>query len=190
MENFAVRRSALRMWLLAIAGVPLVVIALDVLYRRRFIRFLSDLIFSPSDPQLLEPRDVIWAVVMLAIGVGFSGFGLKELVAPKAVVEGDASGLRVRLRGPFREPDLLAWDDVDDLVADSLEDEGERIPVMAIKVLRRDHLPDDPFGARWLDDHTLAVLASDWERSPEEVVARLEEVALAASRAVPPSEPV
>jgi hypothetical protein len=61
---------------------------------------------------------------------------------------------------------------------------------MAIKVLRRDHLPDDPFGARWLDDHTLAVLASDWERSPEEVVARLEEVALAASRAVPPSEPV
>ena len=80
--TLVVKRSALKMWLMALAGIPLLVISLDVLTNRRITRWLTDIIFRPDDIQIYEPRDVIWAWVMAL----FSGFivlwGLKELFFP------------------------------------------------------------------------------------------------------------
>ena len=61
-----VRRSAVRMWLLAIGAIPLLVIAVDVLYDRDLTKWLSDRMFpNPADLQIYEPRDVIWAWAMM-----------------------------------------------------------------------------------------------------------------------------
>jgi hypothetical protein len=178
------------MWLLALAGIPLVVLGLDVLYRRRLTNFLSGLIFSPSDPQLFEPRDVIWAIVLLAIGLTLSGFGLKELLAPRPVVRADLSGLALPLGGPFRAPVTIPWSAIDDIGAETLEDDGDLIPVMWLRMVDRSVIPPDPWAARWIDRSTLAILASDWELPAAEVAQRVADVAVASARPpVPPAPP-
>ncbi|MEX1043689.1 MAG: hypothetical protein WD020_03535, partial [Acidimicrobiia bacterium] len=68
MKPVVIRRSAVRMWTLALAGVPFVVLAVDVLTRRRLTDALREILFRPEDTQLFEPRDVIWAWVMLICG--------------------------------------------------------------------------------------------------------------------------
>jgi hypothetical protein len=175
------------MWLLALAGIPLVVLGLDVLYRRRLTNFLSGLIFSPSDPQLFEPRDVIWAIVLLAIGLTLSGLGLKELLAPRPVVRADSSGLGLPLAGPFRPPVTIPWLAIDDIGAETLEDDGDLVPVMWLRLLDRSAIPPDPWAARWIDRSTLAILASDWELPAAEVAQRVADVAVASAR--PPTTP-
>lgn len=179
------------MWLLALAGIPLVVLGLDVLYRRRITNFLSGLVFASSDPQLLEPRDTIWAIVLLLIGLILSGFGLKELLAPKPVVTADKEGLRLRLSGPFRAPTTIPWEAIDDIGAEIVDDDGDLISVMWVRLLDQSPIPADPWGARWIDASTLAVLASDWELPANEVAEKVADVAVEVSRvfAPPPPEP-
>jgi hypothetical protein len=179
--KLVVRRSALRMWLLAVAGVPLTVLGIDVLYQRRVINFFSELVFT-SDPQLVEPRDRIWAVAMLLVGLSFSVWGLKELIAPRSVLEADFNGLRLRLRGPFRPGDRVPWDQVEDVDAEVLDDEGDRVSVLLVEVKQPEKLPVHPYGARWLDKWTLAILAADWDRSPRYVADAITELALTAAR--------
>jgi hypothetical protein len=192
MTTFSVNRSGLRMWLVAMAGIPLVVLGLDVLYRRRITNFLSGLVFGSTDPQVFEPRDVIWAIALLIIGLTLSGFGLKELLAPRAVVTADADGLSLRLAGPFRPPVVIPWASIDDIGAEVLEDDGDLVPVMWVRLLDRAQVPSDPWGARWIDPQTVAVLASDWETAAHQVAEKVSDVAVEVSRAAagpPPSSP-
>ena len=161
-----VKRSAVKMWLMAMGGIPLLVISLDVLTNRRITNWLREIIFRPEDTQIYEPRDVIFAWAMLL----FAGFlvlwGLKELFIPTRVIECKPEGLALKLSGPLRPPSVVRWDDVDDVYPGEIRDEGARVPLLIVKVLSRDALPDNPWGARWLDDERLGMLAEDWSRSP------------------------
>lgn len=153
------------MWVMALAGVPLVIIGVDVVSRRRITDALRAILFRPEDTQIFEPRDVIWAWVMLVSGLVLVGFGLKELMFPAAVVEADTRGVRVRLSGPFRSATAIPWQGILDLGSGSVADEGDRLPVVWLRLADPDLAPDEPWGARWLDDNTIAILASDWDRS-------------------------
>ncbi|HEY7565174.1 MAG TPA: hypothetical protein VIA81_09635 [Acidimicrobiia bacterium] len=185
-EQLTVRRSGLRMWLWAISGVPLIVLGVDVLFRRRLINALSSVVFNPNEPQLIEPRDVIWAVVMLAVGLILTGIGLKELVVPRPVVKADRNGLQLHLGHPFARPVLLPWDEIDDVGAEQLNDEGDVIPVMWVRTDRPDQLPRHPWGARWIDHNTIAILGSDWEMKPRQVAELVADVAVNTARTAPP----
>lgn len=182
MQPFVVRRSAWRMWGIAIGGVPLFVIALDVLTQRRLTDVLRALLFRPDDTQLLEPRDVIWAWAMLAVGAALTLWGLKELIAPTAMVRADADGLALKINGPFRPPLRLSWDQVDDVGSGTVEDAGDELPVLWVRLMRPEDLPDDAWGGRPIDDRTLALLASDWDETPTAAARRITEVALASVR--------
>lgn len=184
MNEVVIRRSAMRMWLWALGGVPLVVIAADVLTRRRLTNALREMIFRPEDTQIFEPRDVIWAWFMLVAGLLLVGFGLKELMFPTPVLRADALGLRLKIGGPFRSGRTIGWDDVVDIGSGSVEDEGDRLPVLWVTVSRPEALPSQPWGARWISDDTVAMLASDWDRS---AVRAAEEVAAVALAAVVPA---
>ena len=85
--TLVIKRSALKMWLMAMAGIPLLIISLDALTNRRITNWLREIVFNPEDTQIYEPRDVIWAWVMVL----FAGFivlwGLKELFIPTVVIE-------------------------------------------------------------------------------------------------------
>lgn len=177
-----VRRSALRMWLLAIGGIPLLIISLDVLTQRRITRWLTDIIFRPEDVQIYEPRDVIYAWVMLAFGLFFVLWGLKELFLPTRVVECTDDGLTLRLNGPFRPASVIPWDNIRDVGGEEIEDEGDKVPLFVVGVFNRDELPSNPWGARWIDELELGVLAEDWADDPDQVAERVADYAVESVR--------
>lgn len=182
-----VRRSGWKMWLTAVAGIPLLVIAVDVLTQRRLTDALRQLLFPPNDTQLFEPRDVIWAWVMLVVGVALTGWGLKELLAPTIVVRSDPEGLALGVRGPFRGPWVVPWELVDDIGETTIDDDGDTVRVMWIRVTDPSIIPASIWNGRRIDDRTVAIFASDWE-TPPGVVAR-EAVEWAVARvAAPPAD--
>lgn len=183
MERVRVRRSFVRMWLIALAGVPMLVVAVDILYRRRLYGALSAAIFTPNDPQLVEPRDLIWAVALGGLGLALIVFGVVELLNPRPVVAADGRGLRLHLGHPLARPVSIPWDEVDDVGAEEVNDDGGVVPVLWVRVLKPDRLPANPWGARWIENDTIALLASDWEIPPGLVAERVAEVAVAGAGA-------
>jgi len=180
MEQVSVSRSGLRMWALAVAGVPMAVMGIDLLLRRRIFAALTPLVFT-GDPQLVEPRDVIWAVVLLILGLIFLAFGLRDLLFPAPVMLADGRGLHLQLGHPLSRPVTIPWGEVDDIGSEDLNDDGSVVPVLWIKVSNPARLPANPWGARWIESDTLAVMAADWERHPRLVARAATDVALAAA---------
>lgn len=177
-----VKRSALKMWLMAMGGIPLLVISLDVLTNRRMTNWLREIIFRPEDTQIYEPRDVIFAWAMLLFASFLVLWGLKELFIPTRIIECKPEGLALKLRGPFRVPSLIAWDDIDDVYPGEIRDEGAKVPLLVVKVLDREPLPADPWGARWLDDDKLGMMAEDWSQSPEVIADKIIDCAVEFAR--------
>lgn len=189
MEPFVVRRSAWRMWAVSLIGVPMAVIALDLLTQRRLTTILRDIVFLPENTQLPEPREMVWAVALLVVGLVLCIWGLKELLAPTKVVVADADGLAIKVRGPFRAPLRLSWSEVDDIGSASVEDEGEHLPVLWIRTMEPGSLPAGTWGARPIDDRTLALMSADWEISHVAAADGISRVAVAARQAMPLFDP-
>ncbi|HVR31466.1 MAG TPA: hypothetical protein VMS74_02035 [Acidimicrobiia bacterium] len=185
MTPLVIRRSAFRMWTMSLVGVPFVVLAVDVLTRRRITNALREILFEPEATQLFEPRDVIWAWVMLVSAGIIVIFGLKELMFPSTVVEANGSGLRLKLSGPLRPPTTLSWEQIDDIGSGSVADEGDRLPVLWVRLFEPELVPAQPWGARWIDERTVAMLAADWDRSAVKAAEEITSLALAAVT-VPP----
>lgn len=163
---------------MAIGGIPLLVISLDVLTSRKLTNDLREMLFQPDQTQIYEPRDVIWAWGMLLFGALVVGWGLKELFYPARVVEARPTGLAVRLGRPFQKPSLIPWEQIKDISAVEIEDEDSVLPLLAIEVVGRGDLPSHPWGARWLEERLVGVLAQDWSMKPAEVVEEIEKYAL------------
>lgn len=178
--TLVVKRSALKMWLMAMGGIPLLIISLDVLTNRRITNWLRELIFRPEDTQIYEPRDVIWAWAMLLFSAAIVLWGLKELFVPTRVIEATDEGLSLKLSGPFRPPTTVSWELIDDVRAIQVSDEGDTIPMLSIRVLATGDLPRDPWGARWLGERELALLAQDWSEPPSQIASQIIEFAVEA----------
>jgi len=177
-----VQRSAMRMWLLAIGGIPLLVISVDVLTNRRITNWLREIVFNPNDTQIYEPRDVIWAWAMLLFSAFLVLWGLKELFKPTKVIEARQEGLAVRLRGPLVKADVIPWANVVDIRAGEIVDEGDILLLLRVRVLSRESLPENPWGARWVESRVLGILAEDWSLTPTEVADQLAGYAADAAR--------
>jgi hypothetical protein len=173
------------MWMWALGGVPFVIVATDVLTRRRLTNALREILFRPEDTQIFEARDVIWAWVMLVCGLFVVVFGLKELMFPAVVVEASGQGLRLKVNGPLRRGRTIPWHEIDDVGSGSVDDEGDALPVLWVKVERPERLPDQPWGARWIAEDTIAVLASDWDRTAVRAAEEITELAIESARARP-----
>lgn len=177
-----VRRSGLKMWLLSLAGIPLFVLGADVLRSRRIFTFFQNLIWPNGNAELLEPREYIWAAGLIVIGLTIAVYGVAELINPRPVVSTSDEGIRVRLGHPGARSSTIPWADMIDVGSEELDDEGDPTPVLWLKVAQPARLPAHPWGARWLDSNTIALLASDWERSPTVVAEEIGRAAMAASR--------
>jgi hypothetical protein len=180
--NVVVKRSAVKMWLMAMGGIPLLIISLDVLTNRRITNWLRELIFNPEDTQIYEPRDVIFAWAMLLFAAFLVLWGLKELFVPTRIVECKPEGLALKMRGPFRAASLVDWNDIDDVYPGEVRDEGTKVPVLVVKVLNSRSLPADPWGARWLDDNKVGIMAEDWSQSPRVVADKIIDCAVEFAR--------
>lgn len=180
--TLVVRRSALKMWLMAMGGIPLLIISLDVLTNRRITNWLRELMFRPEDTQIYEPRDVIWAWAMALFASFIVVWGLKELFLPTKVIEATDRGLSLKVSGPFRPATVVPWDLIDDVRGVDIEDDGDTIAMLSIGLLSRGDLPDNPWGARWIGERELALLAEDWSESPQEIADQIVRFAVDAAR--------
>lgn len=189
MDPFVIRRSAWRMWLVALLGVPMIVVALDLLTQRRLTNELRDLLFLPDATQLPEPREYVWAVALLLAGTVLCLWGLKELLAPTKVVQADPAGLRLKIKGPFRPPVVLGWADIVDVGSGTVTDDEEELPVVWIRTDDPALVPDDGWGARPIDDRTFALLASDWELDHVDAAKAISSYVVALRNAAPPPPP-
>lgn len=176
--NVVVRRSALKMWLMAMGGIPLLVISLDVLTERRITRWLTDLIFRPEDVQIYEPRDVIFAWVMFLFGALLVVWGLKELFVPTKVIECRDEGLAIKVNGPFRGPSVVPWNNIRDVGGTEVDDDGDIIPLLVVSVFDRNDLPQNPWGARWVAERELGIMAQDWEEDPQRAAEKIADYAV------------
>lgn len=176
-----VQRSAVKMWLLALGGIPLLVIAVDVLTSRRITNWLRELIFTPEDTQIYEPRDVIWAWAILLFSAFIVLWGLKELFRPTKVIEAKDDGLQIRLRGPLRKPDLVPWGNILDIGPGEIMDEGDVLILLRIELSTRGDLPEHPWGARWLEPRVLGMLAQDWSIAPAQAADQIGQYAVDAA---------
>jgi hypothetical protein len=184
MRTLVVKRSAVKMWVMAMAGVPLLVISLDVLTNRRITNWLREIVFRPDDTQIYEPRDVIWAWVMALFAFFLIIWGLKELFVPTKVLECRDEGLALRIVGPLQPPALIAWDDINDVAGVEIDDDGEKIKLLVIDLLHRGDLPTNPWGARWVNETELGVLAQDWADDPGVVAQEIADYAVENARQV------
>ena len=183
MSEVIVRRSAWKMWRVSIISIPFIVLAVDVLTQRRLTNALRDALFRPDDTQLFEFRDIVWAWVILAAAGGLAVWALRELIVPTKLIEAGSSGIRLQVTAPFHRPLFVAWADIDDIGSAHVDDEGEVLPVLWLRFLSPEIGPEDPWSARWMDENTLAVLASDWETDPIDVARHLTDLAIDVARA-------
>lgn len=181
LEPFAVHRSTLRTWVASLLAIPFIVIGIDVIWRRRIVNWMTERIFT-TDPQLLEPRDKIWAWAMVIVGGAVVAWGLKELFAPVPVIKTDDEGVRVRMRGPFRASTLLPWSALHDIDAGTLEDDGDPVEVLIIEVNDGSLLPTDPWAGRRFDQHTLALYSSEWDTDADAVAGKVADQAVIVAR--------
>lgn len=177
-----VRRSSVRMWLIALGAVPLLIVAVDVITNRRITTWLTELLFRPEDIQIYEPRDVIFAWTMFLFAGALVLWGLKELFLPTKIIEGRDEGLAMKLSGPFRKADVIPWSMVVDIRPGEILDEGDQLPLLLVELLGRGELPEHPWGARWIEARTLGVLAQDWSVEPADVSVQLSEFAVDVAR--------
>ena len=188
MKPLVIRRSAWRMWLVALLGVPMIVVALDLLTQRRLTNELRELLFLADDTQLPEPREYVWAVVLLVVGSVACLWGLKELLVPTKVVQGDEAGLRLKIRGPFRPAFVLPLSDIADVGSGTVDDDGEELPVVWIRVVEAGSVPSDAWGGRPIDDRTLALLTADWELDNVAAAEAVSAYIIAVRDRMPPAE--
>ncbi|MBW3667382.1 MAG: hypothetical protein KY394_07285 [Actinobacteria bacterium] len=181
--SVVVKRSAVRMWLLAIAGIPLLVVSLDILTNRRITNWLRELVFTPENTQIYEPRDVIWAWAMALFAAFLVLWGLRELFVPTKLIESTDHGIWLRVGGPFRGAALVPWEEMTVIRAGHLEDEDDsRAEVLILAMTDPARIVDNPWGARWIAPGQLAILAEDWGQDATAVAQRLTDHALATAQ--------
>jgi hypothetical protein len=63
-----------------------------------------------------------------------------------------------------------------------MDDEGDVVPLLLLGVLSREELPTNPWGARWVKEDQLGILAEDWSEDPQVVATKIIDFAVEAAR--------
>ena len=169
-EKVEFEKSAWRVWLLALLGVPLLLIGADFFFEQKLIEFARKLIYGAEELGATDPRDRIFAALFLIVGATLTLWGLKELVFPRKVLVADEEGVRLAVAGPFRPATLIPWDSLTDLEYEVVDDEGDARPSIRVEVGDRGAIPEHPWGARWVAPEVLVIDTSDWSPAASDIV--------------------
>jgi hypothetical protein len=171
MTRIRVHRSPLRQFLMGIAGLLLLLAAVELVWAHQFT-----LEPETDDNGVVTARgskrrnqDLIVGTAFLLTGVGLVGVALGGLVNPRPVAEVDDKKIRLRIAGPQRLMSI-DWDDVLEVRSGREPGDGRRArPLLMILLREPDAWPEEYWGARrhgpWL-----IVDAESWTKPPEEVV--------------------
>jgi hypothetical protein len=173
MKRVEVIRSALRVWLLSLAGIVFALIGLDVLSSGKFVSVFGGLIYGTEQVPAFEPRDRIFALLAVVGGLVLIVWGLRDLVAPRKLVSAGEEGLRLAVGGPLTKATLVPWSEVGDISPEVVDDDGQQLRALLVQFEDPARLPSDPWSARWVGSHTLMIEAINWSRPVEEVATDL-----------------
>lgn len=174
--RFTVGRSPVRQLLIAIAGMVLLVAALDIVWMHR----LSD---PPSadDAGVLTSKgrterrtDLVWGSLFVVVGSSLVAVGFGGWVRGRSAVELHDDVLRLRVAGPLATMDI-PWKDIVSIRSGKDHDDDGRIPipVLLVEVEDRTEYPDGLWGAVW-EGNTLQVDADGWATTVDDVAIRAE----------------
>ena len=169
-EKVEFEKSAWRVWLLALLGVPFLLIGADLFFEQKLIGFFGDLIYGAEELPAFEPRDTIIAALFVMGGATLTLWGLKELVFPRKVLVADHEGVHLAVSRPFRPAILVPWAKVTDVEYEVIGDEGEQRPTVRVKVSDRTGLPESPWGASWIGPGELQIDAIGWKPPASDIV--------------------
>ena len=162
MNKVEFEKSAVRVWLLALLGIPFLLMGADLFFERKLIGAFGDLIYGAEELPAFEPRDKIVAALFILVGAALTLWGLKELVFPRKVFVADKEGILLAVGGPFQPAVPISWDVLTDLEYVVVDDEGDDVPSIRVEVADRVGLPDHPWGARWVGSNDLLVDTTGW----------------------------
>lgn len=172
MTLFRVDRSPVRLFLFGLAGLLLMLGAIDVMWGH----WLS----TPPDTyngeisskgQNQRRSDYVWGTFMLVGGGALFGYAVATLIRRQPVLVVRDDGLEIAVGPPTDEPKFVPWEAIDyvSCAADHDPDGGPARDVLLIDLNDVGGLPEELWGAEW-DGPRLVVDAEGWERPPEEVV--------------------
>ncbi|MEN8233444.1 MAG: hypothetical protein ABFR89_00795 [Actinomycetota bacterium] len=172
MTLLRVDRSPVRLFLFGLAGLLLMLGAVDVMWGH----WLS----TPPDTYNEEisskgrnqrRSDYVWGTFMLAGGGVLFGYAVTTLIRRKPVLVLREEGIDLALGSPFEEPVFAPWGSIDfvSCAADADPDGGDARDVLFIDFNDPGELPADSWGAEWRGNR-LVIDAVGWERPVEEVV--------------------
>lgn len=169
-ETVEFETSAWKVWLLAILGVPFLLIGADFFFEQKLFGWFRNLIYGAEELPAFEPRDKILAALFVVVGAALILWGLKELVFPKKVLVADDEGIRLAVAGPFRPAVLVPWGVLADVSFEVMDDEGDDRPSILIEVSDRAGLPDHPWGGRWVGERELLIDTAGWSPDAADIV--------------------
>lgn len=170
MEAITVYNSYRRVWTVALSGVVLIMVALDLLVWNGVIAMMADMVYQGEE--VLEARERVWAGILLVAGGTLLIWGIVAAIRIRPVLIAGPDGLQLALRGPFRPLDVLGWDSIEEIFSQPVADKGSLLSSLTIVLSPSSAgltLPSDPWGARWTASHILRVLTSDWSVRAEVV---------------------
>lgn len=172
MRRVVVTRAPLRLWVLALAGVIMMVLAFDAVIGERILPAFGRVVYGPEEAPLQGEELLVWAFAFGIGGAVLAGWALRELVVPRWILAADETGLELpRAEGRAWS---VPWNRVIDLsLGQLMELDG---PIRALFVVLEDPsgIPDQLRGLVRVDHWTLAVHASGWSEPPEVVLEGLQ----------------
>jgi len=174
-----VTRSPVRQFLMGVAGLVLILAAVDIVWLHRLAGppQTNDDGTLTSKGIVQRRGDILWGTVLLVGGGVVVAVAATGLALGRPVVELTDEELRLRLGGPLRNGGPLGtvgipWEEV--IAVRSATHDSDAWPrsrVLVVEVSDPSRLPVDPWGAAWQGD-AIHVDGDSWQVPPEEVAMR------------------
>lgn len=183
MTHLEVDRSISRQILLMLAGLVLVIAAVDVMWAHQLSgppETNDDGAFT-SRGNAQRRQDILWSSVFIVAGGGAVVFGGIGLVRRRGVLELTDEGIRVRVLATSGYLEL-PWGEIR-AIRSGVDDAGNEIdePLLVVTVIDPYLYPHNLWGAEWRG-HDLRINAGMWGTAVEDVVVH---ASLLASRRSP-----
>jgi hypothetical protein len=180
-DGVVVGRSRLRLWAFAALAIPAIFVSVDLTRTHHFAPepetssvVVGQTVNEDGDTiditeerltdvgRTEQRRDSFFAVALLVGGIAALGWAVKELSVPVPFLVADDDGLLVRVDGPGHPARRFAWDGIVEVRSALLDDDGEEISVLSIRLLDIEEVPYLPAGAR-AEPPWLHVYADEWD---------------------------
>jgi hypothetical protein len=173
--GYRVAKSPFRQFLLGLAGILLILAAMDVVWLHKVSSepLKDDAGQITTRGEAWRRTDLIWGTLFLVSGAGLFGAAAIGLASGMAIAEITYDGLRLRIGGP-QQTVTLPWDDIISVRSVLVDGEGVHPrPVLVVEVEDPSRYRPDVWGGEWVG-RELRVDADGWAEPPEELVVRME----------------